>query len=48
MDDSKMDNSWHAFIKSVLHVFAETSHSRLPKHSLKKENEGGLKACPTT
>ena len=42
-----MDNTWQAFIKSILHIFTEKSHSELPSHFSKKE-DGGWEVCPTT
>ena len=36
-----MGNVWHAFIKSILHIFSEKSHSKLLSHTLKKGGVGG-------
>ena len=34
--ENKMGNTRHVFIKSILHIFTEKSHSKLLSHLLKK------------
>ena len=43
--ENKMGNTRHVFIKSILHIFAEKSGSKLLSHLLKKES-GGLVGLP--
>ena len=33
MKDNKMGNTWYAFIKSILYIFTESLHSKLPIHT---------------
>ena len=40
MKDNGMGNTWSAFMKFFLHIFNESSQSKLPTHPLKKVNEG--------
>ena len=44
MKENKMGNTWHAFIKSSLHISTEKSRSNLLSHLLKNEDGelGGL------
>ena len=40
MKENKMGNIWHVFIKHILHIFTEISHSKLPSYLFKKEDRG--------
>ena len=41
MKKNKVGNILHAFIKSILHIFTEKLHSKLPSHLFIKDH-GGL------
>ena len=43
-EGKKLGTTWHGFIKSIIHIFTEKSHLKLPHHLFDKENRelGGL------
>ena len=40
MKENEMGNTKQAFIKSILHIFTEKPHSKLPPQLFKKEDRG--------
>ena len=38
MKEKKLGTTWHGFIKSIIHIFIEKSHLKLPYHLFDKEN----------